>query len=88
MHFLAVALLLVVALAAVSQIRGTRGMTRLGNGVYLVACGIALSLIAAAAFAVIAGDPQPVVLAVAAVLALLIWLGGLAARYIVSGSRG
>ena len=85
MHFLGIAFLVLVALAVVSSMRGGNGLARLGNVIYWLACGIACLLIVAAVFATIAGHPEPVVLGVVGVLALLVWLGGLAVRYVVRG---
>ena len=56
--------------------RGGNGLSHLGNVIYWIA---------AAVFAMIAGRPDTIMLAVVAVLALPVWLGGFAVRYIVSG---
>jgi hypothetical protein len=85
MHFLGLVLLIIIALAVVSHLRGGDGLTRLGNVAYWFASGIACLLIAGLLLLFALGSPPPWAFVAVLIAALVCWLCGLAVRYIVSG---
>lgn len=83
LHFLAIALLVSIALGISARGRGPV-VERLGNVIYWSATGFAGSIFAYGVYVMIAGHPDAIRIALLAVAAVLTWCGGRAALYVLT----
>lgn len=89
MHFLLVAVLVVIVVAILARSGDGGAVTRLASVIYWVASGVAILAAGFAAYALAfgTGDQRFFVDWVLVIFGALVWLGGWALRYILTGKR-
>lgn len=89
MHFVLIAALVVVVLAILARSGDGGAVTRLGSVIYWAASGVAILALGVAAYGLTfgTGDERLFVDWVLVISGVLVWLGGWALRYILTGKR-